>query len=68
MAVGKIYVTERFDSSSKIKIADMAKNMIDQFKIMMNSVDWMDEESKEMANEKVRINFSFTEIICNRNS
>jgi len=53
MAVGKIYVTERFDSSSKVKVLDMARNMIDEFKLMMNSVEWMDETSKTMANEKV---------------
>ena len=56
MAVGKIYVAERFDSSSKVNVFDMASNMVDQFKLMMNSVTWMDEASKKMANEKVNFN------------
>ena len=44
------------DSSSKVNVFDMATNMVDQLKLMMNSVTWMDEASKKMASEKVNFN------------
>ena len=54
MAVGKIYVSDRFDSDSKVRVLEMSKNMIQEFKSMMNSVEWMDPMSKKMATEKVK--------------
>lgn len=52
-AVGRIYVSSSFDSRSKVKVLDMSNYMIDEFKLMLDQVNWMDEVSRKLAREKV---------------
>ena len=52
-AVGRLYVSNYFDSNAKKNAIDMVNNIKDEFKIMFNDYDWIDEVSKNAALEKV---------------
>ncbi len=54
-AVGRLYVSENFDSKSKKAVEDMVQNIRDEFRRILTKVDWMDATSKKEAYEKVSI-------------
>jgi len=56
-AVGRLYVSENFDSNSKKAVEDMVQNIRDEFRKILTKVDWMDTESKKEAYAKVFILF-----------
>lgn len=52
-AVGRLYLKESgFDDNSKQSVVDMVDNILNEFKLILKNVDWMDSESKEKAMEK----------------
>lgn len=51
-AVGRLYVSEYFESGAKNHALTMVNNLKDEFKTMLNEYDWMDENSKRAAREK----------------
>ena len=52
-AVGRLYVEDNFDESSKRAVEEMVQNIRDEFKSILNGVQWMDETSRKSAREKV---------------
>ena len=61
-AVGRIYVEQEFPPSSKDAIAELVDSLIDAYDSSIRTLDWMGEETKERALEKLRLNdasFSF---------
>jgi predicted metalloendopeptidase len=54
-AVGRLYVSNYFDSNAKKHAFTMVNNLKDEFKIMLNEYDWMDTISKQSALEKAQM-------------
>ena len=52
-ALGKLYVDEMFPPEAKEKAEKMIANVIDAYKIRINKLDWMSEETKQKAIEKL---------------
>ena len=52
-AVGKLYVDEMFPPEAKAKAEDMIANVILAYKDRINVLDWMSEETKAKAIEKL---------------
>lgn len=52
-AIGKIYVADQFPAEAKETAIDMVENIKETFKIRISNLDWMTEETKEKAIEKV---------------
>ncbi|CAF0711920.1 unnamed protein product [Brachionus calyciflorus] len=52
-AVGRLYVSRHFNSSSKEQAVDMINNLLTEFRIILNESDWIDSHSKKLALEKV---------------
>lgn len=52
-AVGQLYVDEMFPPEAKVKAEKMIANVIDAFKDRIKVLDWMSEETKEKAIEKL---------------
>ena len=51
-AVGRLYVKNNFDESSKKAATEMIENIRSEFKVIVNELDWMDAESKKAAQDK----------------
>lgn len=52
-ALGKLYVDEMFPPEAKEKAEEMIDNVIAAFKDRIHNLDWMGEETKEKAIEKL---------------
>jgi predicted metalloendopeptidase len=52
-AVGRMYVSNYFNSESKKAATDMILNIQNEFKLNLKKVDWMDAESKKAALDKL---------------
>ncbi|PIE49283.1 MAG: endothelin-converting protein [Flavobacteriales bacterium] len=52
-ALGKIYVDEMFPPEAKTKAEDMISNIIEAFKERVNKLDWMSDDTKKQAIEKL---------------
>lgn len=52
-AVGKLYVDQKFPPEAKEKAEKMVDNVILAFKNRINKLDWMTEDTKTQANEKL---------------
>lgn len=52
-ALGKLYVDEMFPPEAKEKAEEMIDNVIAAFKERIHNLDWMGEETKEKAIEKL---------------
>ena len=48
-AVGEIYVQRHFGASAKERMVDLVKNLIQAYRISIQSLDWMSQETKEKA-------------------
>ncbi|WP_156112448.1 M13 family metallopeptidase [Lacinutrix jangbogonensis] len=53
-ALGKLYVERKFPPEAKAKAEKMIKNVILAFENRINKLDWMSEETKKKAIEKLR--------------
>ncbi len=53
-ALGKLYVDKKFPPEAKVKAEKMIKNVILAFEHRINKLDWMSEETKKKAIEKLR--------------
>ncbi|WP_224491241.1 M13 family metallopeptidase [Robertkochia flava] len=53
-ALGKLYVSEKFPAEAKKTAEDMIANVIRAYEIRINKLDWMDEETKQKAIEKLK--------------
>lgn len=47
-----LYVRKYFSSESKQQASDLVRQIKQQFKNLLKSVDWMDEETRQSAVEK----------------
>jgi membrane metallo-endopeptidase-like protein 1 len=54
-AVGTLYVSKYFDKNAKQEALNMVNNLLQEFKQILRESDWMDDESKKVAIEKVFI-------------
>ena len=52
-AIGKVYVDAKFPPEAKEKAEQMIANVIKAFQIRINALDWMTEETKAKAIEKL---------------
>ena len=51
--VGRMFVQKYFDSNSKKLATEMIVNIKNEFTRMLKEVDWMDDESRSSALDKV---------------
>lgn len=55
--VGQIYVKRNFKNESKTDVELMVENIREEFKSILAKTDWMDDQSKKAALEKVILKF-----------
>lgn len=55
-----IYVQKHFQKSDREAALEMIKDLRESFKEMLQINDWMEEETKKYAIEKVNINIFYT--------
>ena len=53
-ALGKLYVDKKFPPEAKVKAENMIKNVILAFEGRINKIEWMSEETKQKAIEKLK--------------
>jgi predicted metalloendopeptidase len=53
MAVGQLYIRKYFNNKSKKEALNMVNNLLSEFKLILNENEWMEDESKRRAIEKV---------------
>lgn len=53
MAVGKLYVEKHFPESSKLRMTHLVKNLQTALGERIDQQEWMSEETKKMAHEKL---------------
>eukprot|EP00091_Calanus_sinicus_P006234 TRINITY_DN16842_c0_g1_i1.p1 TRINITY_DN16842_c0_g1~~TRINITY_DN16842_c0_g1_i1.p1 ORF type:complete len:142 (-),score=42.59 TRINITY_DN16842_c0_g1_i1:92-517(-) len=53
-AVGSLYVSKYFQEESKSTAVEMVSEIRKQFELILDEVEWMDEETREKAKEKAR--------------
>ncbi len=52
-AVGKVYVEAHFPSAAKDRMEELVANLIQAYRISINAIDWMSQETKLKALEKL---------------
>ena len=52
-AVGSMYVQKYFPEDKKVQVKEMVTNLIKEFKIMLDELEWMDSTTKESAYAKI---------------
>jgi putative endopeptidase len=52
-AVGKVYVEAHFPSEAKSRMEELVANLIQAYRISINAIDWMSQETKLKALEKL---------------
>ena len=52
-AVGKVYVEAHFPPEAKTRMEELVANLIQAYRISINAIDWMSEETKLKALEKL---------------
>ena len=52
-AVGKVYVEQHFPVEAKVRMEQLVANLIEAYRISINSLDWMSDETKQKALEKL---------------
>ncbi len=48
-AVGRIYVQEHFDETSKAKMDDLVANLVEAYRQSITALDWMTDETRARA-------------------
>ncbi len=51
--VGKIYVDKYFSPDLKVRVQEMVKNILAAYKIRISKLDWMSDDTKKKAIEKL---------------
>ncbi|BBN83494.1 peptidase M13 [Pseudoalteromonas sp. A25] len=51
--VGKLYVEKHFSPAAKDRMEELVKNLIEAYRISINDLDWMSDETKQAAQEKL---------------
>lgn len=51
-AFGAMYVRKHFNDEAKANVLAMVNNIKDEFKVMLQEIDWMDNDTKTAANNK----------------
>jgi putative endopeptidase len=52
-AVGKIYVQEHFDETSKAAMDDLVANLVEAYRQSIEALEWMTDETRQRALEKL---------------
>ena len=52
-AVGKVYVEQHFPPEAKRRMEELVANLIQAYRISINAIDWMSQETKLKALEKL---------------
>lgn len=68
MAVGSLFVQKYFDETSRDDTVQMTMQLQQAFKEMLLSLDWLDDETKFMATEKMesmRLKIGYPDFILN---
>ncbi|QKS21919.1 peptidase M13 [Curtobacterium sp. Csp1] len=52
-AVGRIYVQEHFDETSKAKMDDLVANLVEAYRQSITALDWMTDETRARALDKL---------------
>ncbi len=52
-AVGKVYVEKHFPIEAKLRMEALVSNLIEAYRISINAIDWMSDETKQKALEKL---------------
>jgi len=52
-AVGKVYVEQHFPLEAKARMEALVANLIEAYRISINAIDWMSDETKQKALEKL---------------
>jgi len=52
-AVGKVYVEQHFPLEAKTRMEELVANLIEAYRISINAIDWMSDETKQKALEKL---------------
>ena len=52
-AVGKVYVEQHFPLEAKVRMEELVANLIQAYRISINEIDWMSQETKLKALEKL---------------
>ncbi|MBD1583037.1 M13 family metallopeptidase [Pseudoalteromonas sp. S16_S37] len=51
--VGKLYVQKHFSPEAKVRMEELVKNLIAAYRISIDGLDWMSDETKQAAQEKL---------------
>jgi len=54
-ALGALYVRKHFDPNAKEQALEIVNNIREEFKILLDEVEWMDDETKREAKEKAEM-------------
>ncbi|KQO63816.1 M13 family metallopeptidase [Curtobacterium sp. Leaf261] len=52
-AIGRIYVQDHFDESSKAAMDDLVANLVEAYRQSISGLDWMTDETRERALDKL---------------
>jgi putative endopeptidase len=52
-AVGKVYVEKHFPIAAKVRMEQLVDNLIEAYRVSINEIDWMSQETKAKALEKL---------------
>ncbi|XP_022336609.2 membrane metallo-endopeptidase-like 1 [Crassostrea virginica] len=52
LPIGRLFVQRHFDEEAKAGISDMTDNILDSFRTILSELEWMDEETRDLAGEK----------------
>lgn len=52
LPIGRLFVQRHFDEEAKAGISDMSDNILDSFRTILSELDWMDKDTREVAEEK----------------
>ena len=52
-AVGEVYVTKHFPPAAKVKMMELVDNLIEAYRLSINELEWMGEETRKRALDKL---------------
>lgn len=55
IAVGAMYVRKHFEQNSKAEVLEMVNRIRTEFEIILENVDWMDDETRRSAIDKLHV-------------
>lgn len=51
--LGQLYVEKHFDAAAKARMKELIANLVEAYRISINELDWMSDETKQQAQEKL---------------